>query len=289
MEATIQSNINTKYIVKSVLFCGVFIGLLIVLSFAKGFIPNDFERLAHGVIGTLAALLTTILFLKIDRKRFSDIGLTFERNTLVKFFVGVITGIVIMGLLATGVIYFTNLSIEANRSGSLLHFLLVTAPVLPLAFMEELAFRAYPLQILKNKIGIRLSIVVTSILFALYHIVNGWTIASIFLGPAIWGLIFGLAAIYSRGIGLPTGIHYAANLTTAAFGAKNYPVSIWTIKQSNHPTATYWGIDWATILPAFALLVFAITFIEAYMRRKTAANSPLAQAELTEEQSAIVR
>ena len=190
-----------------------------------------------------------------------------------------------MGLLVTGVIYFTNVKIEVNRGSDLLYFLLVTVPILPLAFMEELAFRAYPLEILKDKIGIRLSILLISILFALYHIVNGCTIASIFLGPAIWGLIFGLAAIYSKGIAMPTGIHYAVNLTTAAFGAKNYPVSIWAIK-SNHPTATYPGIDWATILPPLVLLIFAVVCIEVYMKRKTTANNTLAKAGLPKEQSA---
>ena len=272
MEDTIQNNIKAKYIFKSVLFCVVFTGLLVIFSFAKGFIPNEFERLAHGVIGTLAAFLATVLFLRFDRKRFSSIGLTFERNTVVKFLVGVITGVVIMGLLAMSVIYFTNVEIKVNQESNLLHFLLVTAPLLPLAFMEELGFRAYPLQILKDRIGIRLSIIITSILFGLYHIVNGWSIASSFYGPAVWGLIFGLAAIYSKGIAMPTGIHYAANLTTSAFGAKNTAASIWTVTQPDEAIVKHEGIDWSTILPSLVLLIFAAICIELYMRRKTTAN-----------------
>ena len=279
MEETIKSNIKTKYILKSILFCAVFTGLLIILSFAKGFIPNEFERLTHGIIGTLAALLATVLFLRLDRKRFSDIGLTFERKTVIKFFVGVIIGVVVMGLLATSVIYFSNLEIKINQGSNLLHFFLMTAPLLPLAFMEELGFRAYPLELLKNRVGIRFSIIITSILFALYHIVNGWSIASSFYGPAVWGLLFGLAAIYSKGIAMPTGIHYAANLTTSAFGAKNTTASIWTITQPDD--IKHEGIDWSTILPSLALLVFSIICIELYMRRKTTANSALSKAGLT--------
>ena len=272
MEDTIQNNIKAKYIFKSVLFCVVFTGLLVIFSFAKGFIPNEFERLAHGVIGTLAAFFATVLFLRIDRNRFSSIGLTFERNTVVKFLVGVITGVVIMGLLAMSVIYFTNVEIKVNQESNLLHFLLVTAPLLPLAFMEELGFRAYPLQILKDRIGIRLSIIITSILFGLYHIVNGWSIASSLYGPAVWGLIFGLAAIYSKGIAMPTGIHYAANLTTSAFGAKNTAASIWTVTQPDEAIVKHEGIDWSTILPSLVLLIFAAICIELYMRRKTTGN-----------------
>lgn len=268
---------RTKYIIKSILFCVVFTGLLVIFSFAKNFIPNNFERLAHGTIGTLAAFSATVLFLKFDRKRFSDIGLTLQRKTITKFFTGVVVGIGIMGLLATSVIYFTNVGIVANPKSNFLNFLLMTLPLIPLAFMEELGFRAYPLEILKDKVGIRLSIIITSILFALYHIVNGWTIASSFYGPGVWGLVFGLAAIYSKGIAMPTGIHYAINLTTSAFGAKNTTASIWTVIQPDNAIVKHGGIDWTTILPALALLVSAIICIEVYVRRKTTANSALAK------------
>ncbi|ULQ53384.1 CPBP family intramembrane glutamic endopeptidase [Flavihumibacter fluvii] len=289
METTIQNNIRTRYIFKSILFCVVFTGLFVVFSIAKNFVPNNFERLAHGIIGTLAAFLTTVLFLKFDRKQFCDIGLTFEQKAIVKFFTGVLVGIGIMGLLATSLIYFTNVGIVTNPGSNFLNFLLMTLPLIPLAFMEELGFRAYPLEILKDKVGIWLSIIITSILFALYHIANGWTIVSSFSGPAVWGLVFGLAAIHSKGIAMPTGIHYAANLTTSAFGAANNTVSIWVIKQTNPSTKKYGGIDWVTILPALALLVFATICIELYIRQRTAANSSLSKAGLTEKQSAIVR
>ena len=268
MKVTIQNNLRTKSIIKSVLFCVVFTGLFIVFSFAKNFIPNNFERLAHGIIGTLAAFLTTILFLKFDEKKFSDIGLIFERKTILKFFIGVTAGVVIMGLLAMSVMYFTNVVIEVNPKSNFFNFILMSLPLLPLAFMEELGFRVYPLEILKDKIGIRLSIIFTSILFALYHIANGWTISSSFYGPAVWGLVFGLAAIYSNGIAMPTGIHYAANLTTSAFGAANNTVSIWTIKQSSTQISKYQQADWARILPALALLVFAVICMELYIRKK---------------------
>lgn len=272
MESSIQSNIRMKYIFKSILFCVVFTGFFVILSFTKSFLPDNLERLTHGIIGTFAAFLTTVIFLKFDKKRFSDIGLTFKQNSLIKFFAGVLAGIIIMGLLATAVMYFSDIKIEVNQRSNIWHFLLATSPLILLAFMEELGFRAYPLIILKDKVGIRLSIIITSILFALYHIVNGWAVATSFLGPAVWGLVFGLAAIYSTGIAMPTGIHYAANLTTSAFGAANNTDSIWTIIQSETPATKYEGTDWTTILPALALLIFAIICLELYMRRKTTAE-----------------
>ncbi len=264
------------YFLKSILFCVVFTGFLVILSSAKSFVPPNFERLAHGVVGTIAGILATVIFLKFDKKKFSDIGLRFDRNTIVKFFAGVVIGIIIMGILAAGVLYFTKLEVTVNPKSNFFNFVLMTSPLILLAFMEELGFRAYPLEILKDKIGIRLAIIITSLLFALYHLVNGWSIASIFYGPAIWGLIFGLSAIYAKGIAMPTGIHYAANLTTSSLGEPNNAVSIWIVQKPDSATAKYAGIDWITVLPSIALLVFAVICIEIYMRRRNT-NTALAK------------
>lgn len=269
MEGSSVNNQKTKAVLKAILFCIAFTLLFIALSFLKYLLPPNFERLAHGVAGTLAAFLTTAFFLKLDRKRFSDIGLVPRRGTVSKFIVGVLAGVLIMGLLAISVLYFSGAEIEVNANSNAAHFLLITLPLLPLAFMEELGFRAYPLVILQQRTGIRWSLLITSLLFALYHIVNGWSVTSSFLGPAIWGLVFGLAAIYSNGIAMPTGMHYAANLTTAAFGAAGNTVSLWTIKESTQPTSKHSAIDWAMLLPAFALLLFAVICIELYIKNRT--------------------
>jgi membrane protease YdiL (CAAX protease family) len=211
----------------------VFTAIFVAFSFAKSFIGGKFERTAHGVIGTIAALLTTYLFLKFDKKPFAAIGLNFEKATFKKFVAGVVTGIAIMGLLTLSVIYFSHFTITANKNSSMLNFLYCTLPLIPLAFMEELGFRAYPLVLLKDKAGVRNAILITSILFALYHIVNGWSIQNAFLGTGVWGIVYGLAAVYSNGISMPTGMHYAANLTTTAFGISDDSFNLWTLHQHN--------------------------------------------------------
>jgi uncharacterized protein len=92
------------------------------------------------------------------------------------------------------------------------------------------------------------------------------------MGPAIWGLVFGLAALYSKGIAVPTGIHYAANLTSSALGAADDTVSIWTVSQPAAPVSGLGGVNWTAILPSVALLVFAIICSELYRRRIARAN-----------------
>ncbi len=269
MISPFQFNVKTKYILKATLFCIVFIGLHISFSFFKSAVPAKYERLAHGTLGTIAAILATFIFLKIDRKSFADIGLILEKNTPIKFLTGVLIGIVLMGLSVLSVVYFSDFTIEINTNSSVLHFLFLTLPLIPLAFMEEVGFRGYPLYILKDKTGIRNSIIVTSTLFALGHLAYGWTIQNSFLGAGVWGILYGLAAIYSNGISMPTGLHYAANLTTSAFGVSNNSFNIWTLKQKNGGTLeNYQSSEMMTLIPQLALLVFSIICMEWYERKR---------------------
>src|ERR1700712_4894831 len=114
MQDTSEVSTQTKYIFKAILFCIVFTGLLVVFSFFKSFIPNKFERFAYGTIATAVSFLTTYIFLRFDRKSFSDIGLKFANSTLRKFCVGVLIGIVLMGIMIVFVIYFSKFKIELN-------------------------------------------------------------------------------------------------------------------------------------------------------------------------------
>jgi uncharacterized protein len=269
MKGTLQTRFRTNYIFKSILFCIIFTGLLVVFSFLKSFLPEKTERLAHGTIGTGVAFLTTYLFLRFEKKKFTDIGLRFERTTIYKFFIGMVIGVVLMGLMSVSVIFFSGFKVEVNRTGNMLDFFLLSLPLIPLAFMEEIGFRAYPLSTLKEKGGIRTSIIVTSVLFALYHVVNGWTIANSFLGPGVWGIVFGLSAIYSNGISMPTGLHYAVNLTTSAFGITHNPSTIWILTQNDGSSLEdYQSSPEATLIPTVSLLIFGIICMELFLRNK---------------------
>lgn len=279
MKETIKPNKIVIYILKAFLFCTVFTGLFIILSFSKSLVADKFERIAHGTIGTFAALLTTFLFLKFDKKTLADIGLEFEKNSFRNFFFGVLAGIALMGILSLSVIFFSNFKVETNSSSNILNLLLWTLPLIPLAFMEEVGFRAYPLRILKDKTGIRNSIIITSILFALYHVANGWTIQNSFLGTGVWGIIYGLAATYSTGISMPTGMHYAANLTTSAFGISEGSFNIWVLKSKDGLSLeNYQSSQLTTLIPQISLLVFAIICMEWYLRKKATTNIGIANS-----------
>lgn len=241
-----------------------------LFSFTKSFFPAKFERLTHGIIGTVAALLITWLFLYFDKKTFTEAGLKPGKKTLKNFLLGTFLGIIIMGSFSLGVILFSGFKLATNTNSGIFNFFLSTLPLIPLAFLEEVAFRAYPLVTGKEKLGIRPAIIITSVLFALYHIANGWTLSNAFMGAGVWGIVFAAAAIYSNGIAMPTGMHYAANLTTAAFGISNNSFNIWTLKQYNGLSLENYESSWlATLVPQITLLIIGIISMEWLVKRHT--------------------
>jgi uncharacterized protein len=269
MTTPFSSDTKINGFLKSILFCLLFTILLIILSFSKSFFPAAYERMAYGIIGTIAALLVTFLFLRFDKKKFSSIGLSLNRNTPLQFIRGFLVGIGLMGILSFSVIYATGFTIELNPESNVFLFLWFTLPLLPLAFMEELAFRAYPLRQLNKTSGIRISILVTSLLFALYHLANGWTFQNAFLGAGSWGIFFGTAAIYANGIAMPTGMHYAVNLTTVAFGITDKGINLCVLKlRSGAPPDTYTGSRLSELLPQLCILLAGLFFMEWLTRHK---------------------
>lgn len=254
-----------RSIFEAVLFCVVFILIFIGLSFSKSLVPAQFERFAHGIIGTIAAFIATYIFLRVHKKRFADIGLQPENATMRRFITGLLAGIILTAVMLLGTFYLAGVKLVLNEHFNVAGFLLWTSALIPLAFMEEVAFRAYPLELLKTNTNIWLPIIVTSILFALYHVANGWSIPISFLGPGIWGLVFGFAALYSKGIAMGTGLHYAANLTQAAFGMGKGFDSIWTLQETDQ---TLKDTRLVGLLPQIALFIGAVIAIEVYSRKR---------------------
>ena len=255
---------------KVTLYCIAFTGIYLLAYFIKAPVYNEYEKLPHAIIGVLVALLLTWLFLKADGKTFRQIGLFWEGSqTLLRFVRGVLIGILLMGAMTLAVIFFSGFRIVLNPGSTIPGFLWASLSLLPLAFMEEFAFRAYPLETLKAKSGIRITIFLTAFLFGAYHLANGWTLQDSFLGAGVWGIIFGLAALWSGGIALPTGLHYAVNLTTSAFTVSTGSYQLFLLKSADGQSLeNYQGSQLEVLLPAVCLLLTGLAAMEWYRRKK---------------------
>jgi uncharacterized protein len=261
-----------KVIGKAALFCIVFTALLVVFTMFKSYVPQQYERFAHGFAGIAAALLTTAVFLRIDKRTFASVGLRLEKATLGKFFAGLLIGVVLTALMFFCLVVFGNMKLELHTQGNTATFLLWTLALIPLALMEEIAFRAYPLVTVKEKAGLRTSVIVTAFLFAVYHIANGWNMDVSFLGPGIWGIVYGVAAVYSKGIALPTGIHYAANLVQSAIGMGKGFTPLFTLQQREELWSVH-SSQLVGVIIQLLLLVVAVACMEWYRKKQLAAKA----------------
>jgi hypothetical protein len=84
-----------------------------------------------------------------------------------------------------------------------------------LTLTEELLFRGVALRYLRSLYGDRAATLLSAVLFGAYHLVQSddWAMGAVFrfLMPTLGGLLFGWAALRSRGLALPLGLHLGAN------------------------------------------------------------------------------
>jgi membrane protease YdiL (CAAX protease family) len=77
--------------------------------------------------------------------------------------------------------------------------------------VEELIFRGYSFERLIAGIGHWKAQLVTAILFAVFHIANGWPWQVALVGTTIGSLLFGLVFVRWESVPAAAGVHVAAN------------------------------------------------------------------------------
>jgi len=88
-----------------------------------------------------------------------------------------------------------------------------------------------------------------------------------FLGPGIWALVFGIAAIRSKGIALPTGIHVGLNLTLSILGMSNGVESFFVTSQVESTSNTI-----ANLTTRVLVLLAGVLLTEFYIRKSGKEN-----------------
>lgn len=248
-------------VITSIAFIALFICFLVLGSQLVLIIKEPIPKLYYGLFGTIGAILSLLIFLKWDGKAFKDIGLVWSKRTPFNLLTGFGLGLGIFTLMILVLITFGGLSIQKAKPIDYSNIAIFLLPFIPLALMEELAFRTYPLLKLNTKIGPWAAQLIIALLFALYHILNGWSIYIAFLGPFIWSFVFGWSALWSRGIAMPFGLHLALNWMQNLTGLKNDSQAIFKLVYSNNPNKElialneYLGIGLHLVILGFACLL----------------------------------
>ncbi len=242
----------------SIAFIALFIVFLVLGAQFVLLFKEPIPKLYYGLVGTLGALLTLSIFLKIERKSFGSIGLKFEKTTLVNWLKGILLGIAVFMLMMLVLVLFGGMYFQKINIQNYTRISLSLIPFLPLALMEELAFRTYPFLMLKSKLGTWSAQFIIALLFALYHILMGWPVYIAFLGPFIWSFAFGWSALWSKGIAMPFGFHLALNWMQNLAGMKNEASAIYKLAHKENlgkelvATEEYLGIGMHVVILGIA-------------------------------------
>ncbi len=263
--------IHFSPILKSLLFWILFLfSLFLIGVFICPIFPAQWERFIYGIFGTMAAIGFTWLFVNKEGRAFRDYNLVWKRNTLLNFSMGLVIGVILLLFIIGLLVFFSDIEMVASINNWNIAQLFWMLAIIPLALMEEIAFRSYPFLELNHRYGFRLTQWLVAIAFASYHIVQGWNISTAFFGPAIWAFVFGLGAIYSRGIALPTGIHVALNIGQQVFGMQGENSNaIWVLKHPDGTSAEAIArTDQVGLIAQIMVLILAIMATEFYIRNQ---------------------
>jgi membrane protease YdiL (CAAX protease family) len=155
------------------------------------------------------------------------VGIRPSRDSLGRALLGVVLGLGLVGfedlvLTAGGHTHW----VKGASVPSAATILVGCGGYLLLGLREELAFRGYPLRRLEGVWGMWPALLVLSGVFALEHVAGGWSWTRSLIGPAAGAMLFGMAALATRGIAVPLGIHAAFNAGQWLMGQKETP-GIW--------------------------------------------------------------
>ncbi|MDB5089484.1 MAG: family intrarane metalloprotease [Mucilaginibacter sp.] len=184
-------------------------------------LPTDWAPVLAIIIALIGSLLLTILFARWEGLQLKDAGLLPGNKSIFRVLAGFTIGSLLaflqaMLVLVTGHItlaWSPQISFSTLISNLLLYVLV--------ACREEVAFRGFPLQSLNKIAGRWKALLITTGLFIIEHKMGGMSWPQAILGPGAGAILFGLAALKTKGLALPVGLHTAWNVGQWLLGFKN--------------------------------------------------------------------
>jgi len=171
-----------------------------------------------GALTVPPTFALTFLLIKWDGKRLGDFGFGLTLGSWLRFAGGLLLGFLLVAaqtalILAGGGVHWIAASPTRTMFLPILGYLL-------LATREELAFRGYPLRKLASDIDPWSAQVLVAAIFVIEHKLGSSSWTNALVGSGMGALVFGMAALATRGLAFPIGLHAAWNIGDWARGTK---------------------------------------------------------------------
>jgi membrane protease YdiL (CAAX protease family) len=217
-----EKTLNWKYTLgRIVVFCLACAMVLVLGSPLTASLGKPWSDVVLAAVAIPIVFALTLLFVRWEGLRLRDVGVVPGRKTLSRVLLGFVIGLFLAGLHAALVLAYEHqkpIRVPGQSFALVLVNLLLYSMV---AIREELAFRGYPLRSLTYAIGAWKSQIIIAIIFSLEHAAGGYTWTQAFFGAGVGAILFGVAALKSKGLALPIGIHTAWNFGQWCIGFKS--------------------------------------------------------------------
>jgi len=177
-------------------------------------------QLLVGAATSFFTFALTFAFVRWDGLQLRDVGTAVSAHTVPQLLLGFVIGSALVALQIVTVLAGAHTHWVVGPHQPFGVTLLALVGYFALALREELAFRGYPLRRLESAWGTWGALLLIAGVFTLEHTASGWSWSRSLLGPPAGALLFGIAALSTRGIAVPLGIHAAFNFGQWFVGQK---------------------------------------------------------------------
>ncbi len=174
-----------------------------------------------AMIPSVSAFAATLLFayLSTPDAPFSMLGLSWDSDSLSMTWSGIVLGFTCVMLmfsagLLMGYIRVSWTKDNRHHSGQMIAFCAGSSDYITGAIIEEIVIRGYVYYVLNETLGWSMAVVVSSVIFALAHLIRPNRIPLVFtINALFFGLLTGVCRYVTGGLWLPIGLHLAWNVT----------------------------------------------------------------------------
>jgi len=184
--------------------------LFLVATSPIWLVPKRF-LLFHPVAMLGVMLGATLLFLWWDKRSPSELGIELSLRPVANLLAGLVGGALLILVIVALLHAVLPFDWAFNKSFVWKLALMGLVYQLVSACVEELLFRGYGFERLITSIGMWPAQLIAALMFATYHLLNGFTWQVAFTGSVIGSLMFGLVFVRTRSVFAATGFHAATS------------------------------------------------------------------------------
>lgn len=211
------------------------------------------------VLATVATFLLIVVFSRIEKITLKTSGVVPGKATMSRFVAGYLIGLDMALGQACTVVGFGHVHLKRVPHLTILQLLISFGLYLLVALREELVFRSYALTRLKVSLGPVAGLFFIIVIFILEHVAAGMPPGMAIIGSGTGGLLFGYAALKTKGLALPLGLHSAWNFGQWMLGFKG-GAGIWQAETDHAFTRSVQNTGLAAFVLATAISVIGLHF-----------------------------